>query len=633
MFTCTNCGKKIAQPRDLSVREVKCECGTMVSFAAALTIMPGRVFNVPEDDIPEITGYRMVNKIGSGGMGTVYEAIQTSLKRKVAIKTLPAHLSLDPQFVNRFEREADTLSNLRHPNICGIIDKGETHGTYFIVMEYVCDNNGNISTLHELIKTRRLNSRSTLKLAKELAGGMAYAHSKGVIHRDLKPANVLIDEHSNAKIVDFGIAHIVGKDDVKAAQLTMAGEVVGTPSYMSPEQKIGATIDARSDVYSLGVIIYEMLTGELPEGRWDNPSKYGCASQWDTIIDKAIHKNPQNRFRKMEDFLSALELVGGSSVSSAPSNNNFEANPGPSLLQGKDISYYLMHGEQIIGPLSEAKIKKMAEHGTLAGGDKISTDRKRWQNIESTGWFIGENRETIKLNSSLAEQAVIPENQQVPEPVRREQPNKQLATKEINDVFPAHNNVSIISAIWDPVSVIPAIYNHYRDLGSRNIGFGMAMATFLIFYLTLLLVFLPASGRHITGGIMVGTIFVAAIPFFSLILGGYLIRLAFGEKNSGSFGGDILIAGTALLPSAVSVVGLIIVRKFLDSGQDPQLATILISAIAIYCFTHIVLSLYAGLTKISGVGEKYIVLIIPGMLIISGGILFLMLKKICGLFL
>jgi|GEM_PF-4857409 len=315
MYNCPKCGKEVKAPKDLSIRSARCSCGNLVAFSDAVTMLPQASSQKPSSKQSSgeiiIPGYRIARKIGEGGMGSVYEAIQESLDRKVAVKILPGNLANDQQFVKRFEREAGALSQLRHPNIVGIIDKGTVDGTYFFIMEYVADKNGDNTTLEDLMRQQKLAAHNILKITKEIANALAYAHSKGIIHRDIKPSNILIDELSSAKVVDFGIAQILGDEQNRKIHLTLTGEAIGTPQYMAPEQKTNASkVDARSDIYSLGVMVYQMLTGDFPEGAWELPSELGYDSKWDSLIENSIKKLPERRFQVMTDFLSALDAIG-----------------------------------------------------------------------------------------------------------------------------------------------------------------------------------------------------------------------------------------------------------------------------------------------------------------------------------
>jgi serine/threonine protein kinase len=202
-----------------------------------------------------IKGYEIKELVATGGMAAVYRATQVSTGRIVAIKVLHGHLAQDRDFVTRFEREARSAADLKHANIIKIIDYGETEGIYYIAMEYVDGK-----SLKDLINSVRFIPHDiALAIVYEICGGLEHAHQKGVVHRDIKPANILIDKTGNVKITDFGLAQA---QDLTS--ITVTGAIVGTPAYMSPEQAAGRKIDIRSDIFSLGVVVYEMITGTKP---------------------------------------------------------------------------------------------------------------------------------------------------------------------------------------------------------------------------------------------------------------------------------------------------------------------------------------------------------------------------------
>lgn len=263
-------------------------------------------------------GYRITAQIGRGGMATVYKAYQPSLDRYVAVKVLPPYYAeQDPSFLKRFEREAKAIASLRHPNILIVMDHGEQDGTTYIVMEYV--ESGTLSDL----MGKPLPPAQMARLVEQVAGALDYAHQAGVVHRDIKPSNILLPKPDWPLLTDFGLAKIVGGD-----KLTQSGTIAGTPAYMSPEQGRGEPVDARSDIYSLGIVLYEMATGvvpfeaetpmavvvkhiidPLPLPSSKNPK---LPESIERVILKALAKERGDRFQKAGELASALnEAVAG----------------------------------------------------------------------------------------------------------------------------------------------------------------------------------------------------------------------------------------------------------------------------------------------------------------------------------
>ncbi len=258
--------------------------------------------------------YRLESKLGSGGMSTVYLAVDETLGRHVAIKVLHGEISDDEDQLERFRREARAVAQLSHPNLVGVIDAGEEGGRPFIVFEYVPGQ-----TLKQRISSEgRLPLDEATAYAIEIGRGLQAAHQARLVHRDVKPQNVLIDPEGRAKITDFGIAL-----SLEAHGLTATGRVLGTTDYVSPEQAMGKEIDARTDVYSLGILLYEMLTGEVP---FKAETQVGVAMKHvnemvpnvqrrrpdasavlAAAVERATAKEPKDRYRDMNEFLGDLE--------------------------------------------------------------------------------------------------------------------------------------------------------------------------------------------------------------------------------------------------------------------------------------------------------------------------------------
>jgi serine/threonine protein kinase len=240
-------------------------------------------------------------------MGFVFKARQPKLDRLVALKILPQSLATDPAFAERFTREGRALARLNHQNIVTVHDFGHEKGFFYLLMEYVDGVN-----LRQAMKAGRFTASQALAVVPKICEALQYAHSEGVLHRDIKPENILLDTKGRVKIVDFGIAKLMGDGPLEAA-LTDSGGALGTPHYMAPEQlEQPSSVDHRADVYSLGVVFYEMLTGELPIGRFPPPSQKSMVDpRVDEVVLRALEKQPERRTQSAGEVKTQVETIAG----------------------------------------------------------------------------------------------------------------------------------------------------------------------------------------------------------------------------------------------------------------------------------------------------------------------------------
>jgi serine/threonine protein kinase len=269
--------------------------------------------------------YTLEAVLGKGGMATVYRAYQTSVKRYVAVKVMAREISEDPAFIERFEREAQIVASLEHPHILPIIDYGNHEGLSYIVMRYMDGG-----SLDDVMRKRRIPLPEVAKYLDQIASALDYAHRRGVVHRDLKPNNVLLDASNNCYLTDFGIARLASAEH----KLTQTGTVLGTPSYVSPEQALGQAVDGRSDLYTLGVMAYEMVLGRLPFNA-ETPAALMFQHVYEApppahkidptvpvavsaVLDKVLAKKPDDRYTSGADYSAAfIDAMRGFATPSA----------------------------------------------------------------------------------------------------------------------------------------------------------------------------------------------------------------------------------------------------------------------------------------------------------------------------
>ncbi len=257
-----------------------------------------------------IPGYKIEREIGHGGMATVYLALQESLGRPVALKVLSAALAADRSFSERFIREARTIARLSHPNIVAVYDIGVSNHDHYLALEYIHGGD-----LKSRVRRGALDPRAAVAVAMEIAAALGYAHEKGFVHRDVKPENILFRESGMAVLTDFGIARAASG----GTRMTGMGMSIGTPHYMSPEQARGVTVDGRSDLYALGVVLYEMLTGAVPYDAEETlaigikhvtepiPKLPPALGGYQSLIERMLAKDPNDRYGTAEELIQDLD--------------------------------------------------------------------------------------------------------------------------------------------------------------------------------------------------------------------------------------------------------------------------------------------------------------------------------------
>ena len=310
----------------------------------------------------KILHYNVIDKLGEGGMGVVYKAEDTKLKREVAIKFLPHHISSDAEERQRFEIEAQAAAALNHPNITTIYSIENSGSDVFIVMEYI-----NGVELKEKIKKQPLSLELSLNIIGQIADGLGTAHKKGIIHRDIKTANIMVTQAGLIKIMDFGLAKIGG-----TSHITKFGTTLGTTAYMSPEQARGEKVDKRTDIWSTGVILYEMLTGRFPfKGEFDQAIIYSILNEepdqiisankdlpikLDQIVGKMLSKDPDKRYQNIEDFSKDLKELNSKSTPQTDETKTIAVLPFDNIGSDQETDYFAEGlAEELIINLSKIK--------------------------------------------------------------------------------------------------------------------------------------------------------------------------------------------------------------------------------------------------------------------------------------
>ncbi|MEM9589331.1 MAG: serine/threonine-protein kinase, partial [Planctomycetota bacterium] len=314
---CSRCGSRLPDASPIGEACPKCLLAGGLESAGPHELPPTSAasdrWEAPsaEEMDERFVNLEVLEMIGQGGMGAVYRARQSMLGREVAVKVLSPRISNDPAFEKRFAREARALAQLSHPGIVTIYDFGRQDDLCYLVMEFIDGVD-----LRDAIRAKAIDADKTLEVVSQICDALQYAHAQGVVHRDIKPENILLDRKGRVKLADFGLAKLVGTND-NDASLTATNQVMGTLHYMAPEQlEQPLAVDHRADIYSLGVVFYELLTGQLPLGRFKLPSENDAnAAVLDDVVLKTLQRSPDDRYQQVSEVSTDLDRASHANAS------------------------------------------------------------------------------------------------------------------------------------------------------------------------------------------------------------------------------------------------------------------------------------------------------------------------------
>jgi serine/threonine protein kinase len=335
----------------------------------------------PADLVPFFPGLEIMEVAGYGGMGTIYKARQPQLDRIVALKILSPELGRDPAFAGHFSREAQALAKLNHSNIVQVFDFGQAGGFYYFLMEYVDG-----VTLSTMIRQASIPVEEAQRIVIEICHALQYAHDEGIVHRDIKPSNIMLDKKGRVKITDFGLARLMQENRKDSAGGGQSAVFMGTPQYMAPEQiDHPGKVDRRADIYGLGVVLYEMLTRQLPQEKVEPPSqKAKVDPRLDEIVMRALQKSPRRRYQDANQFRSSVEEATGffqnlpGDLPRGKNRSNWKWLPRFALTAGgiwlAVVTYILVH--EHLGEPKSVLIPAGALEAFAAGPEGISMGRR-----------------------------------------------------------------------------------------------------------------------------------------------------------------------------------------------------------------------------------------------------------------